>query len=225
MKSEEEVEFARAVVAGDAVAVARFERECLATIDGALAHMRLDAATVDEVRQRVRQRLLLAADDGVARLVSYAGDGKLEGLVVVTATRIALDLVRERKREGDRDGPSVAEALADRGDDPLLTMMKERAREGFRSAFAKAVDGLEPRDRNLLKLHLLRGVSLEKLAEMYSVHRATVVRWLAEARAKVLSATRKELERTLGERELAETVALIESQLDASIERLFRTRG
>jgi RNA polymerase sigma-70 factor (ECF subfamily) len=181
------------------------------------------AAGGDEVRQRVRQRLLLPAEDGVAPLVSYAGEGKLEGLVIVTATRIALDLLRERRR--DQAAPTVAEALSDRGDDPLLALMKERAREGFCSAFAKAVDGLDPRDRNLLKLHLLRGVAHEKLAEMYGVHRATVVRWLADARAKVLSSTRRELERTLGEREFAETVALLESQLDASIERLFRTRG
>ena len=132
------------------------------------------AAGGDEVRQRVRQRLLLPAEDGVAPLVSYAGEGKLEGLVIVTATRIALDLLRERRR--DQAAPTVAEALSDRGDDPLLALMKERAREGFCSAFAKAVDGLDPRDRNLLKLHLLRGVAHEKLAEMYGVHRATVVR-------------------------------------------------
>lgn len=202
--------------------MARFERELLAPIDAALAHMKLDASTLDEVRQRVRQRLLLPAEDGTVRLVSYAGDGKLEGLVIVTATRIALDLLRERR---PREAISVSDAIADEhDDDPLMKLMKERARQEFRSAFASAVDGLDARDRNLLKMHLLRGVALEKLAEMYSVHRATVVRWLADARAKVLSATRKELERTLGEREIADTIALIESQLDASIERLFRTR-
>lgn len=220
-----EIEFARAVACGEPAAVARFERELLAKIPAALARMKLDDDALDEVLQRVRERLLLPAEgEDQPRLVRYAGQGRLEGLVTVTASRIALDLVRARDGADTRDDRAL-DALAEREDDPLMAAMKARAKAGFRAAFARAIDGLDPRDRNVLKLHLLRGVTLERLAEMYSVHRATVVRWLAEARAKVLSATRRELASAVGPAELDETIALLESQLDASIERLFRTQG
>jgi RNA polymerase sigma-70 factor, ECF subfamily len=220
-----EVEFARAVAREEPAAVARFERELLAKIPAALARMKLDAATLDEVTQRVRERLLVPAEgEREPRLVGYAGQGRLEGLVLVTASRIALDLMRSRAGAEAHDGGAI-DALVEREDDPLMATMKARAKAGFRAAFARAIDGLDPRDRNVLKLHLLRGVTLDRLAEMYSVHRATVVRWLADARAKVLSATRKELASAVGQGELDETIALLESQLDASIERLFRTRG
>lgn len=219
----DEAEFARAVVRGEPAAVQRFERVHLGALDGALAHMKLDADALDEVKQRVRERLLLAEPPQPARLESYAGQGKLEGLVVVTASRIALDLLRARKAPARES--SALEQLADEGADPLLAAMKSAARSGFREAFSKAIEGLAPRDRALLKLHLLRGVTLEALATMYGVHRATVVRWLADARAKVVADTRRTLANTVRSGELDETIALIESQLDASIERLFRTQG
>lgn len=219
----DEAEFARAVVRGEPEAVRRFERVHLGALDAALAHMKLDADTLDEVKQRVRERLLLADPPQPARLESYAGQGKLEGLVVVTASRIALDLLRARKAPTSE--ASAIEQLADEGADPLLAAMKSAAKSGFREAFSSAIEALSPRDRALLKLHLLRGVTLEALATMYGVHRATVVRWLADARAKVVSDTRRALSSSVRSGELDETMALIESQLDASIERLFRTQS
>lgn len=219
----DEAEFARAVVAGDVAAVQRFERVHLGALDAALAHMKLDRDTLDEVKQRVRERLLLAEPPQPARLESYAGQGKLEGLVVVTGSRIALDLLRARKAPASE--ASAIERLADEGADPLLAAMKSAARSGFREAFSRAIESLSPRDRALLKMHLLRGVTLESLATMYGVHRATVVRWLADARAKVVAETRRALSDSVRSGELDETMALIESQLDASIERLFRTQS
>ena len=104
-----EVEFARAVAREEPAAVARFERELLAKIPAALARMKLDAATVDEVTQRVRERLLLPAEgEREPRLVGYAGQGRLEWLVLVTASRIALDLMRSRAGAEAHDGQPAA---------------------------------------------------------------------------------------------------------------------
>jgi RNA polymerase sigma-70 factor (ECF subfamily) len=220
---ESEVQFARSLSAGEPEALRRFEG-MLAGLDRVLGSMKLDAASLDEVRQRVRTRLLVPDEQGAVRITRYAGQGRLEGLVHVTASRIAVDLVRARRADHGADADAT-QRLADGDPDPLLAAMKQQAGEHFRRAFARAVDALDDRESALLKLHLLRGVTLERLAEMYSVHRATVVRWLSEARAKVLAGTRKELSAQLGARELDEVLGLLESQLDASVERLFRTRG
>ncbi|MBL8681854.1 MAG: transcriptional regulator [Myxococcales bacterium] len=229
---EGEVEFARAVARGEPAAVARFEREILASIDKALATMRLDPAALDEVKQRVRVRLLVAEEGAPPRLVAYAGRGRLEGLACVTASRIALDLLRASKsnaaapvdRLADDFGVDAARATGT-GADPEDALVREDVKQRFRVAFAAAVDALDARERAVLKLHLLEGVTLDRLAGMYSVHRATVVRWLADARSKVLSRTRRELAESLGATDVDSTIALLESKLDASIERLFRTRS
>jgi RNA polymerase sigma-70 factor (ECF subfamily) len=101
-------------------------------------------------------------------------------------------------------------------------MLKGRARDAFREAFERGVMSLTARDRNLLRLHLLGGVTLEKLAAMYDVHRATIVRWLAAARAAVLEETRRGLgaELGLGASELESLMVAVQSRLDVSVERM-----
>jgi len=222
----EERAFAEAVARADPAAVARFEQEYLGPLGRVLASMKLDASTLDEVRQGVRERLLVPTAEGTVRLVAYAGQGRLAGLVQVTASRIALDLVRARTRDTQgRDDDALAWLTA-HDPDPALVALKRLASQHFREAFARAVEGLDPRERNVLTLHLRQGVTLEKLAEMYGVHRATVVRWLAGARASILSRTRRELA-TRMHVELGEVdgiIALLESRLDASVERLFASQ-
>jgi RNA polymerase sigma-70 factor (ECF subfamily) len=85
-----------------------------------------------------------------------------------------------------------------------------------------AVGQLERRDRNLLRLHLLGGVTLEQLAQMYGVHRATVVRWLAAARSALFDATRAHVARSLGApaEELDQMFDLVRSRVELSVERL-----
>src|SRR5204862_5045413 len=75
--------------------------------------------------------------------------------------------------------------------DVALSLIKAQYREAFAEGFRNAVTGASRRDRNLLRLHFLGGVTLDQLAQMYSVHRATVVRWLAAAREAVFAATRE----------------------------------
>jgi RNA polymerase sigma-70 factor, ECF subfamily len=99
-------------------------------------------------------------------------------------------------------------------------MIKEQYRTAFAAAFADAARDLERRDRNLLRLHFLGGITLEQLASMYGVHRATVVRWLAGARKAVFDGTRKRMREKLGDAELDEVLAMIQSRLDVSVRQL-----
>jgi RNA polymerase sigma-70 factor (ECF subfamily) len=166
----------------------------------------------------VRDKLLLADGDRPPRVLDYAGRGRLRGLVQVTATRAAIDRIRHEEREVElpagRDLASPANLE--------LSLIKAQYRSAFADGFARAVAVASRRDRNLLRLHFLGGMTLEQLAQMYGVHRATVVRWLAAARDAVFAATRAHVASTLGapHDELDEMFALVESRVELSLERM-----
>ncbi len=218
-----ELALAHALRRADRAAFELFERRYLAGLERTLARVRLEPAALDEVKQRVRAKLLVADAGGRLRLEDYAGLGRLGGLVQVVATREALALVRRPDRPAD-DAP-LGERAADDWD-VGLELGRASYRAAFREAFAAAVAGLEPRERNLLRMHLLGGVPLEQLASIYGVHRATIVRWLASARKALLDATRRGVKARLALRsdELDSLMASAQSRLDVSVERFFATR-
>jgi RNA polymerase sigma-70 factor, ECF subfamily len=215
-----ELHLALACADGDPVAIGHFERRYLDVVAPALAHMKLPAATVDDVRAAVRDKLLLADGDRRARILDYAGHGRLRGLVQVSAVRTAISVLRHADREILVAGDDVAAQLASPDHDAELALIKEQYRAAFAAAFAESARDLDRRDRNLLRLHYLGGVTLEQLAAMYGVHRATVVRWMAAARQALLGGTRQRMRDRLAADELDHVMALIHSRIDVSVRRL-----
>jgi RNA polymerase sigma-70 factor (ECF subfamily) len=213
-----ELYLAIATARGDATAITAVDRAYLDVVPRALAGMKLPAATVDDVRAAVRDKLLLADGDKPPRVLDYAGRGRLRGLVQVTATRTAIDRMRIEEREAELP----AELPAAGAGDLALSLIKAQYREAFSAGFARAVQTASRRDRNLLRLHFLGGVTLEQLAQMYGVHRATVVRWLAAAREAVFAATRAHVQTTIAAPadELDEMFDLVKSRVELSVERL-----
>ena len=215
----EELAVALGCAAGEADAFRVFDERYMATARAALGPMKIGDALADDVLQEVRRKMLTGDPP---KLLRYAGRGSLRGLLKVSATRAAISALRklERERPGD-------EALLDRTAerDPELAFLKEHYRGAFRQAFEAAVGSLSARERNLLRLHFMRHVTLEALAGMYGVHRATVVRRLAAARKKIEQATRKELGARLevDRAELDGVMALIRSRMDVSVDRLLAT--
>lgn len=211
---------------GDPVALGYLEKHYLARIPAAVGHMRLPAATVDEVAQQVRAKLLLAEPGETPKIARYAAQGKLRGLIQLVAVRTAISFLRKHKRELPQAQEQLM-ALPDVADDPELGYLKARYRSEFRAAFAESVADLSARERNLLRLHLLKGVTLPALASMYSVHRATVIRWLAKARETLFAGTRRRMRKRLDvdNEEFESVMRLIHSRLDVSVQRLFATEA
>jgi len=216
-----ELHLALACARGDQAAIAAFERSYLDVVPQALAGMRLPAATVEDIRALVRDKLLLADGAVPPRVLDYAGKGRLRGLVQVTATRAAIDRIRHDEREVEL--PAGRELAASANLE--LSLIKAQYRSAFIDGFTHAVAAASRRDRNLMRLHFLGGITLEQLAQMYGVHRATVVRWLAAAREAVFAATRDHLATTLGapREELDEVFALVESRVELSLERMLQS--
>src|SRR6185312_10348572 len=177
-----------------------------------------DAAFVDEVAQRVRVKLFVAAAGELAPIVRYALGGGLGGLVRVAAIREALTLRRSAK-PGDSDAP--LDALVGEAD-PELRALKDRYAAEFQRAFTTAVGQLAPRERALLRLNLSAGASIDDIARMYQTHRATAARWLNDARDHLAAATRAELSATLGldDIELQSLLRLIRTEAPRLLESI-----
>jgi RNA polymerase sigma-70 factor, ECF subfamily len=211
---------------GERIAMELLELHYFAPVRIGLGSMKLHPSMLDDVMQETRQRMLVA-DAGQPKLVQCAGTGKLRGLVQVAAARIALDMLRKGKHTDLATGELTSESFADQALqepalDPALALLRNQAGTRFRRAFREACAALTPRERNLLNLHHLHGVGLEKLATMYQVHRATIVRQLAEVRRKLVHGTQRALasDSSNPSAELSSMLGLLGSQLDASVKGL-----
>lgn len=211
---------------GDARALAAFDREFAPVIDRAVASLGASPAEQVELRQVVRVRLLVARDGEGSRIAGFSGRGTLAAWVRVVATREAARLLRRERRAAPAEDDALAATIAPEAD-PELGYLKRLYRDEFRAAFHAAVDALSDRERVLLRQHALDGLSIDRLAALYHVHRATVARWVAAARKAVLDGTRGALARRLQLRpgELDSIMRLIDSQLDVSLPGALRGRG
>ncbi|WP_224246239.1 sigma-70 family RNA polymerase sigma factor [Hyalangium gracile] len=206
-------------------ALAAFESRFLPEVDVAVARMKLPASVLDEVRQQFRQKMLVATPDAPAKLAAYPGTGPLNGWVRAAALWLALDLQRRNASESHEDD-SALPFLVEPGDDPELAHLKTTYRAEFSAAFAQALSALAPRQRNVLRLKYLDGLSIDELGALYGVHRATAARWAVSAQESLLEETRRVLTERLRltHSQLDSVLRLISSQLDVNLSRLLRSR-
>ncbi|MBS1121030.1 MAG: putative DNA-binding regulatory protein [Deltaproteobacteria bacterium] len=200
-------------------ALAILDRIYIARVPEILANRRLPDHGVDEVRQTVRERLLGGQPPYLTRAV---GRGSLVSLVAVIATRAAVDWLRARARATLHHDPEPADDELVATGDPARDHLRARYRGEVKAAFEAAASELSPRERTLLRLHLVDGLTIDDLARLYQIHRATAARQVDRARERVASTTRKLLGRTAGLHgdELAELGTLVTSQLDLSLSRV-----
>jgi RNA polymerase sigma-70 factor (ECF subfamily) len=189
----------------------------LSSVRPTLARMGAARELIDELLQRIRVRLLAADVDQPPRIRSYRGRGELRAWLKVVAVRDAVRALR-----GARDGHGTddeLETLMDPGGDPEVQAMQGAYRESFRAAFTHALAQLPPRDRNVLRYHLVESLSIDEIGALYRVHRATSARWLVRIREQLFVGTRDDLMRRLSASpsEVDSVIRLIRSRLDASI--------
>jgi RNA polymerase sigma-70 factor (ECF subfamily) len=82
--------------------------------------------------------------------------------------------------------------------------------EGLRRGLA----ALSPRERTILRLNLVAGVSLERIGKTYGVNQSTVSRWVAQARDRILETMRQPTQTEIQPDDFASIVRLVRSQVD-----------
>lgn len=205
---------------GDMVALRAVEALCQLEVQWALKRLSAVSSKAEEVLHLVQVRLLTRQQASEPpKLAQYAGRSSLSAWVRVVATREALMLYRkERRHTGGNELGDVPPGLTT---DPELAFFKSRYREEFRESFTWALQQLAARQRNLLRHQVLYGRSIDDIAALYRVHRATAARWLEAIRHTLYTTTRNCMTRRLQvpKDEFSSIMRMISSQLDISLVR------
>lgn len=206
----------------DAVALSLFEQVYMTVVEKTLLHREKDPLVVDETKQRVRARLLVAAPGDAPRISEYRGQGSLAAWLRVVAVRELIETHRAGHHAAalpdDDDLPAPTMALLS----PEIAADQERLVPAVRLAFRTALGNLPPRDRTLLKLHYVDGLPLERIGALYQVNKGTVSRWLAAIRARLSDDVLDLVRRSTGvsPEETRSLLRLLQSQVELSLRAL-----
>lgn len=209
-----------ACAAGERQALLVFERHVLQKVPARLGQ--LAESTLDEVLQVMRQRLLLGRGDSPPRIADYSGRGPLLAWVRIIGVRIAGELASQEGRQVLFDEPPETLARMLAPDDPERELLKADSRQALVSALRAALAVMPERERAMLRLHHIHGLTMDRLATMYGEPRSSIARRVMQARERLLKLTRGELAARwqLEGSELESLLGLVRSRLELSLHRL-----
>jgi RNA polymerase sigma-70 factor (ECF subfamily) len=172
-------------------ALRHFDKTILADLDLHVGRYALQPAALDDVRQKIRLKLLVGPPPAIR---GYRGTGPLGAWVRVAAVRIAADLKTGETLGGGRfvDGALAAFRPAF-GDSPEIAAIKHRYHGHLRDALEQTLQALPAREKTLLRLTVVDGLNIDAIGAIYRVHRATVARWLVQVRAQVFAGIRERI--------------------------------
>lgn len=207
---------AAACTAGEPAAIAAFHDEILPVIRPALAKLKVPDVTIDETEQRVLIAVLVG-DPVRPGIAGYGGRGRLRSWVRSIGVRTGRRLAGSAS-----DATDDLDRLSANVHDPELALLRERYRDEVRKALADALANLPERQRNVLRQYYIDGLTIDQLAALYRVDRATTARWVVAARSAVLVGTRDLLASSLGANtaEIESILRLVRSQLELSMRLL-----
>lgn len=211
-------------LAGDVVAHRAFERDIISAIKPSVDRVCRDGSvSIEDVMQWTREKLLVGAPNEPPKLSQYTGRGALVGWVRVVAVREALQDRRRSRRERVRDDTALIEGDGEDDDavNAEVRILRDRYADSFKAAVRQALRRLSAEQRSILRFHTHDGLTIDELAPMLGVHRATAARRLERARLDVLAHTRAILRETCGlsESEARSLCTVLGREVDVSIKR------
>jgi RNA polymerase sigma-70 factor (ECF subfamily) len=210
--------------AGEPASLAELDHKLDRAVRAAVSRIRPDAAFLDEVAQTLRSKLLLAEPGGTPKLLDFAGRGALARWLEAAALRVALTL-RAKDRPG-HVGDGALEAVEAPQPGPDTVLVRGRLGPELQRALEEVLTALPVRERNLLRLYFVQGLTVEEIGRLEGTHKSTVSRWLARVRAGTLAQVRSTLVQRLGlsAGELDSVLAELKSQLHLSVSRVLGPR-
>jgi RNA polymerase sigma-70 factor (ECF subfamily) len=208
---------AAACMAGDPAALAVFRDELVPGLRQALGALAIPFATIDEAIQRVLVMLFVGAEPQIA---GYTGRGRLRSWLRSVGVRTGRRLAGVT--HGAPDASDELDELPAAVRDPELDVLRSRYADEARAAFAAALAALSERQRTVLRQYHIDGLTIDQLAALYRINRATAARWVAAARLDVVAATRARLVEAAGvsANDVDSIIRLVRSQLSVSLGQL-----
>ena len=216
-----------ALAQGDTAAIEIFEREHMPRVSAAIARIAKGTPIADETKQVVRELLFVGKRDRRPAITEYTGRGALRSWVKVIAVREAMRLARHQGNKGTEvqvEEDRLFDFFAPKSD-PELSYIKDKAVAEFRTALLATIAELPRRQRTILRLSVLDGLSIDEIAPMYDVHRATVARWLEKSRDAIFTGTRQRLRKQLelGNSEVDSLIRAARSRIDVTLGNVLDT--
>jgi RNA polymerase sigma-70 factor, ECF subfamily len=184
----------------DPAAIAAFELAFVPRLHRIVTGIQRARARADDILQELRCDLLLAPGHRQPRIVQYRGRGSLAGWLEVCARRLALKHLRAEAGHTDLDeqlfaspGAGLAPEMA-----TLRTRYGETFHQGVKQSLREGLITLSPEDRNLLRWHLVKGVSLRRIAALRGQNVSTLSRSFARVRAQLHTHVCRHLSRHTG---------------------------
>jgi RNA polymerase sigma-70 factor (ECF subfamily) len=202
---------------GETFAASAIEDRYMRRVEAALSRIGTPAATIADILQELRQRLVEAGAPASDRQ-GYAGRGDLAAWLCISAVRTAGRRIQRQRREL-RLEDCEALLLASPEPGPDVAFLRETYKEELSAAFREALASMTSRERLLLRYHFLDGLSIDRIGTIYRVHRATAARWVNQARDALCTRTLEVLTRriSLSEEGVRRMLSLIESQLSVGL--------
>ncbi len=172
-----------------------------------------DDQIIRDVLAELPADLVTPREGAAPRILGYSGVGPLQGWLRVVAVRAVV-----LRRKTVRSKPTE-ELFAERvaaTHDPELEVLRAKYKVELQSAFSRALADLEAEQRLLLQQHHVDGLSIDKLAALHGIHRATAARRLTAAREALFESVRETLvsELRIGADTFDSIVRLVRSEVD-----------
>lgn len=217
-----DIYLAAACRAGLPSAIEAFQRVLLPQIDGHIRRLGLPPHLNDELKQRLQVWMLTGPN---ARIDTYNGTIPLASWLRVCAFRMGLDLIASERR-----APRVADDVElihrlFQSSSVEAELQRAQLAPLFRQVLEESLASLSQRDKTLLRLQIMEGLSIDAIAPIYRVHRATVARWLVDIRRRVVNVVRQHLRSELrtNSSELTSMIELLRGDIQLSLSRILRS--
>lgn len=202
-------------------ALAAFDKTYRADIHRTISRMGRRDAAVEDAQQAAYMRLFAGP---APKIGEYRGRGSLRNWLRVVVARLVVNLTTKADDEVPVEELEAFGMLTDEISPELLAMKRRYAQE-FRAGLARSVRNLSAKDRSILRLAFCERMSIDRIGELYGVHRATAARWLSSSHAALVSRVQKDLRTALNveQAEYESILRLIASELDTSLSRYLQT--
>jgi RNA polymerase sigma-70 factor (ECF subfamily) len=171
-----------------------------------------------------------------SKLSYYSGRGSLAGWLRAVVNQLAVDQFRKMSRfvqiEENREFENLANESAEQAgndlviahrDNPEELLTAKQTERDVGEAFQKAVAGLDPEDRLILKLYYFDDLKLKDIAATFGYHEATASRKLTRVQTEIRKFVEKDLRERHGwsEGEVKRYLSETASRLGISLETMF----